>query len=55
MHSKQICSVPVATLSGLNMDYIGLCQFPQHLMASFCLLSALSPNQEAEFKAGQEF
>ena len=55
MYPKQMCSVTVATLSGLNVDSVGLCQFPQRLMAPFSLLSTMSPNQGAEFKAGQEF
>jgi hypothetical protein len=55
MHPKQTCSVTVAALSGLNVDYVGLCQFPQRLMASFSLLSTLPPGQGAGFKTGQEF
>ena len=54
MHYQQMCSVTVATLSGLNMAYIGLCQFPQRLMASFSLLSTLSPSKGAEIKTRQE-
>lgn len=49
------CLMTVATLSGLNVDYVGLCQFPQHPMASFSLLSALTSSQGAEFKTGQKF
>lgn len=55
MQPKQMCSVTVATLSGLNVDYVGLCQFPKRLMASFNLLSTSNPSQGAEFKTGQEF
>jgi hypothetical protein len=45
MQPKQMCSVTVATLSGLNVDYVGLCQFPEVLITSFSLLPTLSPSQ----------
>lgn len=44
MYPKQMCSVTVAVLSGLNLAYVGLCQFPQHLIAPFSLLSTMSPS-----------